>query len=122
MPKVNYLHSNKRSLLVRGLWAGAWVGLFGLVGCDPSAVSAEHKRLKPENFSKIRTGMMELEVLNILGEPHQKVTSPTNATQLNYLWRWKNEADEAMTFTVFFDSNKLVLRSDNARDEQKPGH
>ena len=101
---------------------GLIASLLGLIGCDPAAWEAERKRLQPENFEKITAGMLEMEVVKILGKPHNAVTYTLKPSELNYHWRWRNSSNEAMLFTAVFDPDKVVIRTENSRDpQQQPG-
>ncbi len=99
---------------------GLFGTLLGLVGCDPQAWESERKRLQPENFDKIKAGMLELEVIQILGKPHQTVIYAPKPQELNYHWRWRTSSNDAMIFTVVFDPDKVVIRTENMRDPQDP--
>lgn len=94
--------------------------LLGLMGCDPQAWEEERKRLQPENFDKIKAGMLEMEVIQILGKPHQMVTYALKPQELNYHWRWRNSANDAMLFSTIFDPDKVVIRTESALDPQDP--
>ena len=98
---------------------GLIASLLGLIGCDPAAWDAERKRLQPTNFDKIKAGMLELEVIQILGKPHHTVTYDLKPTELNYHWRWRNSSNEAMIFSAVFDPDKVVIRTENSRDVQQ---
>ncbi len=98
---------------------GLIASLLGLIGCDPAAWEAERQRLQPENFDKIKAGMLEIEVVKILGKPHQMVTYALKPQELNYHWRWRNSSNEAMLFTAVFDPDKVVIRTENSRDPQQ---
>jgi outer membrane protein assembly factor BamE (lipoprotein component of BamABCDE complex) len=106
----------KRSFAAMGLFST----LLGLVGCDPQAWEEERKRLQPENFEKITAGMLEMEVVKILGKPHQMVTYAPRPQELNYHWRWKNASGDAMIFSAIFDPDKVVIRTETTRDPQDP--
>ena len=95
---------------------GIFASLLGLMGCDPAAWEAERKRLQPENFDKIKAGMLEMEVIQILGKPHQMVTYPLKPNEQYYHWRWRNSSNEAMIFSAVFDADKVVIRTENMRD------
>jgi hypothetical protein len=109
--------SSKRSFVGMGILST----LLGLVGCDP-AWEAERKRLQPENFGKIKAGMLELEVIQILGKPHHTVTYDLKPSELNYQWRWRDSENKAMFFWVVFDLDKVVLRTQIMRDTQDPSN
>jgi hypothetical protein len=107
------MNTRKRSLLTMGIFAS----LLGLIGCDPTW-DAERRRLQPENFEKITVGMPELEVVQILGKPHQTVTYDLKPSELNYQWRWRNTTNRAMFFGVVFDPDKVVIRTATWLDTQ----
>jgi hypothetical protein len=106
----------KRSFVFMGLVTS----LLGLLGCDPAAWEAERKRLQPENFVKITTGMLELEVVKILGKPRHTVTYPLKPLETYYNWHWHNSASEAMIFSAIFDPDKVVIRTETWRDPNDP--
>ena len=99
---------------------GLLASILGLIGCDPTAWEAERKRLQPENFDKIKTGMLEMEVVQILGKPHQMVTYAPRPQELNYHYRWKNSSNDAMIFSAIFDPDKVIIRTESTRDPQDP--
>jgi hypothetical protein len=112
------MDGKKRSLLTMGLIAS----LLGLIGCDPAAWEAERKRLQPINFDKIKAGMLEMEVIQILGKPHHTVTYALKPQELNYQWRWRELDNKAMFFWVVFDLDKVVIRTETMRDMQDPSN
>lgn len=98
---------------------GLLASFLGLVGCDPAEWEAERKRLQPENFDKIKAGMLEREVTELLGKPHHMVTYPLKPNELNYHWRWRNSSNEPMIFSAIFDPDKVVIRTEQMRDIQQ---
>jgi outer membrane protein assembly factor BamE (lipoprotein component of BamABCDE complex) len=106
----------KREFTVMGILSG----LLALVGCDPVAWEAERKRLVPENFEKIKVGMLEFEVVQILGKPRHTVTYALKPLEQYYNWHWRTASGEAMIFSVIFDPDKLVIRTETWRDPQDP--
>jgi hypothetical protein len=98
---------------------GFFASLLGLVGCDPAAWDAERKRLQPENFEKITVGMLEFEVVKILGKPRQTVVYDLKPLETYYHWHWRNSSNEAMIFSVVFDPDKVVIRTEQMRDIQQ---
>jgi hypothetical protein len=109
-------HIQKREFTNMGILSG----LLALVGCDPQAWEEERKRLQPENFEKITAGMLEFEVIKILGKQHHTVTYALKPQELNYHWRWKMANGDAMIFGVVFDPDKIVIRTETWRDPQDP--
>jgi hypothetical protein len=110
------LEMNKRSMVAMGIFTT----LLGLIGCDPAAWEAERKRLQPENFEKIKTGMLELEVVQILGKPRHTVTYPLKPLETYYNWHWNNSSSDAMIFSAIFDPDKVVIRTENWRNPDDP--
>ncbi len=94
----------------------------GLIGCDPNAWEEERKRLQPENFDKVKIGMLEMEVVQILGKPHHTVTFDLKPQELNYQWRWRDSQSKAMFFWVVFDLDKAVIRTETMRDMLDPSN
>ena len=94
--------------------------LLGLIRCDPAAWEEERKRLQPENFDKIKAGMREDEVIQILGKPHHTVSYALKPQELNYNWRWRNQSSDAMIFNVIFNPHKIVIRTETYRDPNDP--
>lgn len=99
---------------------GILSGLLALVGCDPQAWEEERRRLQPENFDKITIGMLEFEVVKILGKPRHTVTYALKPLELYYNWHWRNSSNEAMIFSAIFDPDKIVIRTETWRDPQDP--
>jgi hypothetical protein len=106
----------KRSILAMGFVAS----LLGLIGCDPQAWEEERKRLQPVNFEKITVGMLELEVVQILGKPHKVITYALKPQETYYNWRWRTPLNEAMIFSAILDPDKVVIRTENWRDPDDP--
>jgi hypothetical protein len=94
--------------------------LLTLMGCDPQAWEEERKRLQPENFEKITVGMLEFEVVQILGKPRHTVTYALKPLEQYYNWHWKTAGGDAMIFSAIFDPDKVVVRTETWRDPQDP--
>jgi outer membrane protein assembly factor BamE (lipoprotein component of BamABCDE complex) len=109
-------HIRKREFTTMGILSG----LLALVGCDPKVWEEERLRLQPENFAKITVGMLEFEVVNILGKPRHTVTYALKPLEQHYNWHWKNASGDAMIFSAIFDPDKVVIRTETWRDPQDP--
>ncbi len=94
--------------------------ILSLIGCDPQAWEAERKRLQPENFDKIRAGMTESDVIQILGKPHQTINYALKPLESYFNWRWVNSSGDAMIFSAIFSPEKIVIRTETWRDPQDP--
>jgi outer membrane protein assembly factor BamE (lipoprotein component of BamABCDE complex) len=117
MPYLHLIH--KREFTTMGILSGL-LPLLALVGCDPQAWEEERKRLQPENFEKVTVGMLEFEVVKILGKPRHTVTYALKPLEQYYNWHWKNSSGDAMIFSAIFDPDKIVIRTETWRDPQDP--
>lgn len=80
-------------------------------------MSALRQVLTPENFAKIRPGMMMEDVRKMLGKP-MKITPYELKRTWHYDWRYMdgpNESDKKI-FTVVFDSDLRVLSTGSVDD------
>ncbi|MES2879981.1 MAG: outer membrane protein assembly factor BamE [Pseudomonadota bacterium] len=80
-------------------------------------MSALRQVLTPENFAKIRPGMMMEDVRKMLGKPMKITPYELNRTW-HYDWRYMdgpNESDKKI-FTVVFDSDLRVLSTGSVDD------
>ena len=86
-------------------------------------MSALRQVLTPENFAKIRPGMMMEEVRKMLGKP-MKITPYELKRTWHYDWRYMdgpNESDKKI-FTVVFDRDLRVLSTGSVDDPALRGN
>jgi hypothetical protein len=82
-------------------------------------MSALRQVLNPENFGRVRPGMMMEDVRRLLGKPARTTTySLKNETAWD--WRYLEPPNTAMVFTVWFNPDYRVLRTSSAVDPQAP--
>ena len=87
-----------------------WIGVAILLGC----LAACGSRLSPENFDKIREGMSQKEVLDILGEPViAEGSSFLGISGGEAVWR-----DDKTTITVHFLNDKVVGKRMSRADKK----
>jgi len=99
---------------------GLWSALLGLIACDPVAWEEERQRLQPENFDKIKAGMLEVEVLHILGKPHQTITYALKPLETYLNWRWRTTLNEGMIFSAVIAPSTAVIRTETWRNPNDP--
>ena len=90
------------------------------IGTD-GKMSALRQVLTPQNFAKVQPGMMMEEVRKMLGKP-ARITPFERQGEVAYDWRYLDSPNTHMVFTVFFDRDYRVLRTDSVVDpEQSSG-
>ena len=90
------------------------------IGTD-GKMSALRQVLTPQNFAKVQPGMMMEEVRKMLGKP-ARITPFELKGEVAYDWRYLESPNTHMVFTVFFDRDYRVLRTDSVVDpEQSSG-
>ena len=90
------------------------------IGTD-GKMSALRQVLTPQNFAKVQPGMMMEEVRKMLGKP-ARITPFELKGEVAYDWRYLESPNTHMVFTVFFDRDSRVLRTDSVVDpEQSSG-
>ena len=90
------------------------------IGAD-GKMSALRQVLTPQNFAKVQPGMMMEEVRKMLGKP-ARITPFELKGEVAYDWRYLESPNTHMVFTVFFDRDYRVLRTDSVVDpEQSSG-
>ena len=90
------------------------------IGTD-GKMSALRQVLTPQNFAKVQPGMMMEEVRKMLGKP-ARITPFERQGEVAYDWRYLEPPNTHMVFTVFFDRDYRVLRTDSVVDpEQSSG-
>ena len=90
------------------------------IGTD-GKMSALRQVLTQQNFAKVQPGMMMEEVRKMLGKP-ARITPFELKGEVAYDWRYLESPNTHMVFTVFFDRDYRVLRTDSVVDpEQSSG-
>ena len=90
------------------------------IGTD-GKMSALRQVLTPQNFAKVQPGMVMEEVRKMLGKP-ARITPFELKGEVAYDWRYLESPNTHMVFTVFFDRDYRVLRTDSVVDpEQSSG-
>ena len=90
------------------------------IGTD-GKMSALRQVLTSQNFAKVQPGMMMEEVRKMLGKP-ARITPFERQGEVAYDWRYLESPNTHMVFTVFFDRDYRVLRTDSVVDpEQSSG-
>ena len=80
-------------------------------------MSALRQVLTPENFARVRPGMMMEDVRRMLGKP-MKTTPYALKKEVHYDWRYMEPPNTSMVFSVVFDADYRVLRTLSARDPE----
>lgn len=88
------------------------------IGAD-GKMSALRQVLTPENFAKVRPGMMMEDVRKMLGKP-AKTTPYELKREVVYDWRYLEPPNTSMLFSVVFDADLRVLRTGTMLDPQAP--
>lgn len=86
------------------------------IGVD-GKMSALRQVLTPENFARVRPGMMMQDVRKMLGKP-AKITPYDLKHEVDYDWRYLQPPNTAMVFTVTFDPDFRVLRTGSVPDPE----
>jgi len=84
------------------------------VGAD-GRMSALRQVLTPANFAKVQPGMAMEEVRKLLGKP-AKVTPFELKREVHYDWRYLDAPNTSMLFTVVFNTDYRVVRTQSAPD------
>nr|WP_315429580.1 outer membrane protein assembly factor BamE [uncultured Albidiferax sp.] len=84
------------------------------IGTD-GKMSALRQVLTPLNFAKVQPGMMMEDVRKLLGKP-MKTTPFKLKNEVEYDWRYMEPPNKSMVFTVVFDMDYRVLRTQSVTD------
>ncbi len=85
------------------------------IGAD-GKMSALRQVLNPQTFNAVLPGMRMEQVRKMLGKPMK--TTPFALTQeTHYDWRYLNPPSTARIFTVVFDRDLVVLRTESVDEE-----
>ncbi|MEY4882509.1 MAG: outer membrane protein assembly factor BamE [Pseudomonadota bacterium] len=79
------------------------------IGAD-GKMSALRQVLTPANFAKVTPGMMMEDVRKLLGKP-MKITPFELKREIAYDWRYLEDGNKSMIFTVYFNPDYRVLRT-----------
>lgn len=87
------------------------------LGADGKLLGIENV-LRPEGIAQIRPGMLETQVLRLLGPPHPGWTSYFKARDERvWEWRYCNDWGNAARFSVLFDGSNSTVRSTLSQPE-----
>ena len=79
-------------------------------------MTALRQVLNPQNFARVLPGMSMETVRKMLGKP-MKVTPYALKRETHYDWRYLNPPSTAMIFTVVFDPDLRVVRTQSVEEE-----
>lgn len=85
------------------------------IGAD-GRMSALRQVLTPQNFARVLPGMSMEQVRKMLGKP-MKVTTYALKEETHYDWRYLNPPATRMIFSVVFNPDLRVLRSQSVEEE-----
>jgi hypothetical protein len=88
------------------------------LGAD-GRMTALRQVLTPVNFAKVLPGMPMEEVRRMLGKP-AKITPFELKREVHYDWRYLDAPNTAMVFTVIFNTDYRVLRTQAVPDPDAP--
>ncbi len=86
------------------------------IGTD-GRMSALRQVLTPANFAKVQPGMMMEAVRKLLGKP-ARITPFELKREVHYDWRYLEAPNTSMLFTVVFDTDYRVLRTQSVPDPE----
>ncbi|MEJ7929103.1 outer membrane protein assembly factor BamE [Ramlibacter sp. AN1015] len=84
-------------------------------------MSALRQVLHPGNFARVQPGMSMEEVRRMLGRPARQQSVPLRG-ETAWDWRWMDPPNASMLFTVWFDRDLRVVRSQSRPDNEAPEH
>lgn len=82
-------------------------------------MTALRQVLTPENFARVRPGMMMEEVRRLLGKPARTVPYELKR-EVHWNWRYLEPPNTSMFFTVVFSPDYRVLRTETGPDPEVP--
>ncbi len=94
-----------------------WTNYVIKIGPD-GKMSSLRQLLNPDNFAKVKPGLTQQQVRNILGRPAKTVPFALKKEEV-WDWRFKQNGQESRLFSVTFDASGLVLATavgDDARE------
>ena len=84
-----------------------WTNYVIKIGPD-GKMNSLRQLLNPDNFAKVRPGLTQQEVRNILGRPAKTVPYALKKEEV-WDWRFKQNGQESKLFSVTFDAGGQVL-------------
>lgn len=84
-----------------------WTNYVIKIGPD-GKMSSLRQLLNPDNFAKVKPGMTQQEVRNVLGRPAKTVPYALKKEEV-WDWRFKHLGQESKMFSVTFDATGVVL-------------
>ena len=94
-----------------------WTNYVIKIGPD-GKMSSLRQLLNPDNFAKVKPGLTQQQVRDILGRPAKTVPYALKKEEV-WDWRFKQNGQESKLFSVTFDVGGLVLSTavgDDARE------
>jgi SmpA / OmlA family len=82
-------------------------------------MNALRQVLTPANFARVQPGMAMEEVRRLLGKP-MKVTPFERLREVHHDWRYLEAPNTSMLFTVVFNADYRVLRTQSVPDPEAP--
>ncbi|TDS84002.1 outer membrane protein assembly factor BamE [Comamonas sp. JUb58] len=83
------------------------------IGTD-GKMSALRQVLAPAYFAKVQPGMDQQEIRRLLGQPAKRTSYPLK-NEAEWDWGWVDPPSTKMLFTVVFDAQGKVLRSNSTQ-------
>jgi SmpA / OmlA family len=80
-------------------------------------MTALRQVLTPQNFAKVQPGMMMEDVRKLLGKP-MRVIPYELKNEYYYNWRYLEDANKSMIFSVVMDTGLRVLRTESGPDPE----
>ena len=99
-----------------------WTNYRITIGSD-GKMSSLRQLLHAANFERVKPGLDEMAVRELLG-PAARITPWALKNEVEWVWRFRPDANRSQLFSVFFDSAGRVLRSavsDDPREEAQRG-
>jgi hypothetical protein len=84
-------------------------------------MSALRQVLTPANFARVQPGMMMEEVRRMLGKPARQDRYALK-NEAAWSWRYLQAPNTSMLFTVWFDKDWRVARTETVPDPEAPEH
>ncbi|SEJ59906.1 Beta-barrel assembly machine subunit BamE [Variovorax sp. OK212] len=84
------------------------------IGAD-GKMSALRQVLTPENFARVKPGLMMEDLRKLLGKP-AKVTPYALKHETEWEWRWVQPPNSPMVFTATLNDDQRVVRSGSSPD------
>jgi hypothetical protein len=94
-----------------------WTNYVIQIGAD-GKMSSLRQLLNPDNFAKVKPGLGQQDVRNLLGRP-AKTTPYALKNEEVWDWRFKHNGQESKLFSVTFDSSGKVVSTATADDPRE---